>query len=98
MGRRSKKRPYGAEHVPLNMERLRSVAREEAGPGGTYQVQEVKAREKPYTCPGCGGVIQIGTWHIVAWPTDAILASGVNARRHWHSGCWKARFGRRLAW
>ena len=95
MGRKSRKRPYGAPHVPLDMERLRSVPRSEAGPGGTYRVQEVKAREKTYTCPGCGGGISIGTWHVVAWPEDPLIGLGVEARRHWHSGCWKARFGRR---
>ena len=71
-----------------------SVAREEAGPGGRYQVQETKAGENSYVCPGCGGSIAVGTWHVVAWPIDSLLDGGVRARRHWHSGCWKARFGR----
>ncbi|SDZ77347.1 hypothetical protein SAMN02910418_00202 [Bowdeniella nasicola] len=94
MARRSSKRNYRAAHVPLNMDRLRSVAREEAGPGGRYQVQETKAGENSYVCPGCGGSIAVGTWHVVAWPIDSLLDGGVRARRHWHSGCWKARFGR----
>ena len=98
MARRSRKRPYGEPHVPLAFDRLRSVARTEDGPGGSYHVQDVQAKEKTYTCPGCGGTIDIGAWHIVAWPVDALLERGVRARRHWHTGCWKARFGRSLAW
>lgn len=94
MGRKSRKRPYHQGHVPLNMERLRSLPRTEAGPGGHYHVQEVCAKEKSYRCPGCGGEIAIGTWHVVAWQVDALLGGGVQERRHWHSGCWKARFGR----
>ncbi|MDO5700675.1 MAG: hypothetical protein Q4P36_04295 [Bowdeniella nasicola] len=79
------------------MDRLRSVPRVEPGPGGAYHVQEVRAR-KAYTCPGCGGQVSDGAWHVVAWPEEGLLGRGPDERRHWHTGCWKARFGRRPAW
>ncbi|HEX2858555.1 MAG TPA: hypothetical protein VHO26_13925 [Propionibacteriaceae bacterium] len=45
---------------------------------------------KPYTCPGCHQPIPVGTAHVVAWPAIPSLgsASGLEERRHWHSGCW----------
>ncbi len=99
MGRRSRKRPYGQPPREINWDRLRSIARTEMGPDGEeYHVQDVRAQDKPYTCPGCGGSIAAGAWHVVAWPIDSLLGGGVKMRRHWHSGCWKARFGRRPVW
>jgi hypothetical protein len=45
------------------------------------------AATKPYRCPGCDQEIGAGVAHVVVWPTDG----EVTDRRHWHSGCWRAR-------
>lgn len=59
-----------------------------------WTVQPVGAgqAQKPYTCPGCGGVIALGVPHVVVWRADGILgeAADLAARRHWHTHCWKA--------
>lgn len=48
---------------------------------------------KTYTCPGCQRTVTPGTAHIVAWPAEPALmsASGLEERRHWHTGCWNRR-------
>lgn len=48
---------------------------------------------KTYTCPGCQHIVQLGTPHVVAWPAEPSLgsASGLEERRHWHTGCWNRR-------
>ncbi len=68
--------------------------RTESRRGAQWTVQPVSAAraQKPYTCPGCGGVIDPGTAHVVVWRADGVLgdAADLAARRHWHSPCWKA--------
>ena len=39
---------------------------------------------KDYVCPECTQLVPTGTGHIVAWPED-----DNDARRHWHSHCWR---------
>jgi len=69
--------------------------------GEEYVVRNVtgSAARRPYTCPGCHQVIRPATPHVVAWPvlpsTFARGAEGLDERRHWHTGCWKAREHRR---
>lgn len=48
---------------------------------------------KAYVCPGCQQTIGLGIPHVVAWPHEPSLleSSPVAARRHWHTGCWKAK-------
>ena len=48
---------------------------------------------KHYTCPGCQQTIPPGTSHVVAWPDVPSLtsASGLDERRHWHTGCWNRK-------
>ncbi|HEY5821783.1 MAG TPA: hypothetical protein VIT20_07395 [Propionibacteriaceae bacterium] len=48
---------------------------------------------KSYRCPGCQQAVLPGTPHVVVWPAEPGLhaASGVEDRRHWHSGCWSRR-------
>lgn len=92
--RRSRKRPYGAEHVPLDPDRLQSVPQTQTGPGGEpYAVRRVRGGEKSYRCPGCQQIVSPGTPHVVAWPTEHLFGAeaGVRERRHWHSGCWGRR-------
>lgn len=45
---------------------------------------------KTYRCPGCNGVIEAGTGHVVAVPLEA-----PELRRHWHHPCWTMRHRRR---
>lgn len=93
MGRRSRKRPYHAGHIPLNMQRATGGVRRETGPGGRiFQVRSIPAAAKAYRCPGCQQVIQVGTPHIVAWTeeSDWGMEAGVENRRHWHASCWRA--------
>lgn len=50
---------------------------------------------KTYTCPGCHRQILPGTPHMVTWPAEptfgAGTTSGLEERRHWHTGCWTRR-------
>ncbi len=91
--RRSRKRPYGAGHVPLDMDRLQSMARTEEGPGGfSHTVRQVRGSDKAYTCPGCNRSIPAGTTHVVAWSNDHLFGAdaALAERRHWHTGCWRS--------
>jgi hypothetical protein len=45
-------------------------------------VQPYAARKR-YTCPGCGGAIPPGMFHLVVVPE-----ADPELRRHWHRGCW----------
>ena len=47
------------------------------------------AATKAYRCPGCMQEIRPGVAHVVAWPADG--RGDLADRRHWHTGCWKAR-------
>ncbi|WP_448759654.1 hypothetical protein [Actinomyces oricola] len=92
MARRSSKRPYRDGHIPLDMGRLRSLPRTQAGPGGAeFTVRQVRGGQKTYTCPGCNRTIPPGTPHIVAWSTESLFGAdrGLEERRHWHSSCWQ---------
>jgi hypothetical protein len=44
---------------------------------------------KAYRCPGCMQEIRPGVAHVVAWPIDG--RGDESDRRHWHTGCWRAR-------
>ncbi|MEW2524545.1 ATP/GTP-binding protein [Streptomyces sp. NPDC047071] len=51
------------------------------------RVAGASAAGKTYRCPGCDQEIPSGLAHVVAWPAY----SGVDERRHWHTGCWSAK-------
>jgi hypothetical protein len=59
------------------------------------------AAVKAYRCPGCDQEIRPGVPHLVAWPDEIGEDSGgrewnpLDERRHWHTGCWRARDRRR---
>ncbi len=76
-----------------------SPDRVEMHDGEEYVVRAVtgSAATKPYRCPGCDQLIRPATPHIVAWPVvpSMFAATGLDERRHWHSGCWRARDRRR---
>lgn len=60
-------------------------------PDGPWRVRAVTGSAgKTYRCPGCDQEIRPGTGHLVAWPADG----AVDERRHWHTGCWRARLRR----
>ncbi|MEV8266338.1 hypothetical protein [Microbacterium sp. NPDC076911] len=67
--------------------------RTETKRGSEWIVQPVSAQkaQKIYACPGCGRGIQVAEAHIVAWRADGVLGdkADLDARRHWHSACWR---------
>lgn len=91
-GRRSQKRPWSQGHRELELGALGSMPRTETGPDGSdYQVRHLRSASKEYTCPACLRPIRVGSAHVVAWPEESRfgLPEGVEARRHWHSECWR---------
>lgn len=40
--------------------------------------------QKPYTCPGCYGSVEIGEDHVIA---QTVHRMGGTEHRHWHRGC-----------
>jgi hypothetical protein len=61
----------------------------EEGPDGDWIVRPAAGADKAYRCPGCDQEIRPGTAHVVVWPADE--RGDLTDRRHWHSGCWRAR-------
>lgn len=61
-------------------------------PDDEMQVSHVQPYQavKIYRCPGCDHEIRPGEGHEVVVPVGA-----PELRRHWHSGCWARRPGRR---
>jgi len=53
-----------------------------------YEVRHVGG-QKEYRCPGCDHMVRAGVWHLVVVPSD-----DVDARRHWHTECWKRELKR----
>ncbi len=45
--------------------------------------------QKAYRCPGCDHEVRAGIWHLVIVPAD-----DVDARRHWHTECWRSELRR----
>jgi hypothetical protein len=58
---------------------------------GEWMVRSIfgGAAVKTYRCPGCMQEIRPGVAHVVAWPIDG--RGDETDRRHWHTGCWRAR-------
>ena len=75
------------ETLDLNPSRF-GFKRTEVKRGIVYQVQSTPGNHedvsKTWTCPHCFISIRVGTSHIVAWSET----SGVDGRRHFHTGCW----------
>lgn len=77
---------------PLDLERVRrGVQSVQAASDGEWLVRSVpaSAAQKDYRCPGCDQAIPPGVAHVVAWPADG--RGDLTDRRHWHTGCWRAR-------
>ena len=91
--RPSRKRPWAADHQPLDVERALGGVRHVTADDGEWTVRRVPAGEKSYRCPACTQDIPPGTPHVVAWQRDVVggEAAGLEARRHWHASCWQRR-------
>jgi hypothetical protein len=62
--------------------------------GESWRVRQIPgtAAVKLYRCPGCDHEIRPGTPHLVVWSLERMLGfGGEEDRRHWHTGCWRAR-------
>jgi len=96
-GRRSNKRPYGKPHEEFDPDRVTGGGpRIEPGPRGEpHYVATPRPTDKTYVCPACQQEISGDTAHVVAWPVDHLFGEDAakDARRHWHSSCWRT-FGR----
>lgn len=86
-GRRDDQEDTGLDRL------LSGWKRTETRRGREFAVQPVTAAsaQKEYRCPGCDGVIPLGTAHLVVWQVDGVLgdAADLAARRHWHDHCWR---------
>jgi len=73
----------------------RGVEAVQAWPDGAWLVRNIPggSSTKCYRCPGCEQEIRPGVPHVVSWPADGRGDAG--DRRHWHTGCWRARDRRR---
>ena len=62
---------------------------------GRWIVRTVSADRatKTYSCPWCQRSIGVGVSHVVAWPDTPTWNQerAVDARRHFHTGCWSRR-------
>jgi hypothetical protein len=69
----------------------RGVEGPQAWGDGEWTVRAIPgdSATKTYRCPGCDHEIAPGVAHVVAWPADG--SGGTEDRRHWHTGCWRAR-------
>jgi hypothetical protein len=86
------RRNYRRRHAeaPLDPVRMRrGVERVQAQPDGEWLVRNVPGSDKTYRCPGCDQEIPAGVGHLVVWPADE--RGDLTDRRHWHTGCWRAR-------
>jgi len=84
--------PRRAASPPLEDERVRKgVDGVQQWQDGEWMVRSIfgGAAAKAYRCPGCMQEIRAGVAHVVAWPADE--RGDLTDRRHWHTGCWKAR-------
>jgi hypothetical protein len=79
---------------PIDDEAVRrGVQSFETARDGDWLVRAVSGEAgKVYRCPGCDQEIPPGVPHVVVWPADE--RGDLSDRRHWHTGCWRAR-GRR---
>ncbi|WP_402466483.1 LIM domain-containing protein [Isoptericola aurantiacus] len=91
--RPSRKRPWGAQHQPLDTDRALGGVRHVSGGDGEWTVRRVRGGEKAYTCPACHQQIPPGTPHVVAWQRDVVGGeqAGLADRRHWHPACFQRR-------
>jgi hypothetical protein len=85
--RRHRRNPDYFEPPPAQRPQARTDAPAWAQVAG-FDVRQVGG-QKAYRCPGCDHLIRAGTWHLVVVPQD-----DVDARRHWHTECWRRELRR----
>lgn len=87
VARGSRGQPHAAVDAPL---RMRAVDTVEEWRGEPWRVRHLTGTGTPktYRCPGCDHEIPPGVPHVVVWPVES---GGLADRRHWHTGCWRAR-------
>ena len=86
------RRSSSEERLPLPDERVRKgVEGVQQWRDGEWMVRSIfgGAATKRYQCPGCMQEIRPGVAHVVAGPADGY--GDETDRRHWHTGCWRAR-------
>lgn len=88
MPRRHRRDPAAFAPPPAGAGRPRSAAPAWAEQPGT-EVRRVQS-DKAYRCPGCDHPIRAGAPHLVVVP-----AGDPDARRHWHTECWRRELRRR---
>jgi hypothetical protein len=88
--RRHRRSPDAARTVDEGQVR-RGVDGVQTWSDGEWAVRTIPggSASKVYRCPGCDHEIAAGVAHVVAWPADGL--GGAEDRRHWHTGCWRAR-------
>jgi len=103
----ARRRAAEASRPELTDERVRKgVEGVQQWRDGEWMVRSIfgGAATKTYRCPGCTQEIRPGVAHVVVWPVDgrdsagelpgrrnSAVEQGLADRRHWHSGCWRAR-------
>lgn len=85
MPRRNRRPPDGPQR-PEQPSRSLDAPIEYQLPG--YEVRW-NTSEREYRCPFCEQVVRVRTRHIVVVPQ-----ADVDARRHWHTGCWERELHR----
>jgi hypothetical protein len=73
----------------VNRSRGGAPRRVTARDGREFFVSPPSPAGKPYTCPGCGQVIERGHVQVTVWEADSLLGaeSALELRRHWHAAC-----------
>ena len=87
-----RRRPGAEPRRELTDERVRKgIEGVQQWQDGEWMVRSIfgGAATKTYRCPGCMQDIRAGVAHVVAWPVDD--RGDETDRRHWHTGCWRAR-------
>lgn len=92
--RRPNKYQRAAAREPFDVSRLaHGGAQLVSRRGQEWYVREISAdrAQKAYRCPECGGEIEAGQAHVVAWSAEHLFGdeAAVRDRRHWHSHCWR---------
>jgi hypothetical protein len=89
--RRNRPRRPAASEPPEEEHVRRGIEGVQQYQDGEWMVRSIfgGAATKSYLCPGCMQQIRPGVAHVVAWPADERGDAG--DRRHWHTGCWRAR-------
>lgn len=91
MGRRSNKQLRGAQAEPRPLTGGHASAAHRGGQRWIVRSVPGANATKAYLCPHCQRSIGVGVAHVVAWPDTPGwgLERAVDARRHFHSGCWE---------